>query len=403
LKVRTRDFIYTTDDLFFASTNYIHPEDRFISFLRYIPDENGDREKNGKKYSKVTSEEAYNYLKKNHPEYLYFCDVSQVEMMGVPLKKVKEIIKPEERLNEIRIQEMKTPSNNPIIEKLLKVADFFHYIAKIDYKDLGISGSILPNLEQSGVSDIDFVVYGLKNHRKAMKTFEKYKDKELEIKLSDDKINDYTLRVFDENKDNELKKLKKITLNSIKDDYWEKIYNKRMKDSSLSKKEFCWYENRKNNRGVIERTLFDILATRDWNEIKGNWGDTRYESVGIAKIEATIENALSSFDNPATYKIKDLNVLEFIDKDIKFTGENIDFIGKIDEIVSFTHTYAGQAIEGEKIIAKGKVEKVLKKISKKTVNKKEKKEEESYRIVVGTTRESIDEFIKLKNIPLNEN
>ena len=102
MKVRTRDFIYTEDDLFFASTNYIHPENRFISFLRYIPDENGDRIKNGKMYSKVNSTEAYDYLRENHPEYLYFCDITQVEMMGVPYSKVKEIIKPEERLAEIK-------------------------------------------------------------------------------------------------------------------------------------------------------------------------------------------------------------------------------------------------------------------------------------------------------------
>ena len=51
--VRTRDFIISTDGLLFASTNYIHPEDRIICFLRYIPDENGDREKDGIRYSKV--------------------------------------------------------------------------------------------------------------------------------------------------------------------------------------------------------------------------------------------------------------------------------------------------------------------------------------------------------------
>ena len=44
-QVRTRDFIYTSDDLYFASTNYIHPENRVISFLRYVPDPKGDREK----------------------------------------------------------------------------------------------------------------------------------------------------------------------------------------------------------------------------------------------------------------------------------------------------------------------------------------------------------------------
>ena len=97
-QVRTRDFIYTSDDLYFASTNYIHPEDRFISFLRYIPDPEGDREKDGKRYRKVGSAEAYTYLRENHPDYLYFCDVTNVEMMGVPLDKVERIIKPEKRL-----------------------------------------------------------------------------------------------------------------------------------------------------------------------------------------------------------------------------------------------------------------------------------------------------------------
>ena len=72
MKVRTRDFIYTTDGMYFASTNYIHPEDRYISFLRYIPDENGDREKDGIRYRKVGSEEAYSYLRENYPDYLYF-------------------------------------------------------------------------------------------------------------------------------------------------------------------------------------------------------------------------------------------------------------------------------------------------------------------------------------------
>jgi predicted nucleotidyltransferase len=369
LKIRTRDFIYTTDDLLFASTNYIHPKDRFISFLRYVPDKNGDRAKNGKRFSKVTSEEAYHYIRKNHPEYLYFCEVNQVEMMGVPINKMKEVIKPEKRLSEIKKQEKEAPSKSLIIKKLLKLADFFHYKAGISYDNLGISGSILPNLQKTTVSDIDFVVYGLKNHKKAIATFKEFKDKEIKIN------------------NNEEKKEEKIILNSIQGIYWEQIYNKRMKDSSLTKKEFYWYENRKNNRGIIEGTLFDILATRNWDEIQGVWGDTKYQGLGTATIEATIEDAIASFDNPAIYKVKDLKILEI-------ESVNINSITQIREIISFTHTYSGEAIEKERIIAKGKIEKVLKD------NGKEIKK--YYRLVIGTTRESIDEFIKLKNMPLEE-
>ena len=101
MRARPRDFIYTTDDLFFATTTYLHPDDRIISFLRYIPDQNGDRSLNGIKYSKVDSKQAYEFLGKNFPEYLFECDITNVLMMGVPTEKVEQILRPNYRLKEI--------------------------------------------------------------------------------------------------------------------------------------------------------------------------------------------------------------------------------------------------------------------------------------------------------------
>ena len=354
-QVRTRDFIYTKDDLYFASTNYIHPTDRIISFLRYIPDENGDREKNGKRYRKVGSAEAYEYLRKNHPEYLYFCDVTNVEMMGVPHSKVEKIIKPDLRLLGLKdtFESGGKVKNPELISKLMDVADFFHYVADIPYDHLGISGSILPGLQKSDVSDLDFVVYGLENHRRAIETFKKYRGEEVYIKEID----------------------KHITVQGITDDYWDFVYNKRMSDSSLTKAEFRWYENRKANRGTINGTLFDILATRDYSEIEGEWGDTVYEPQGIAEIECDIISALQAFDNPSLYTIKNVKIINGPDLPIK-------------EVVSFTHTYAGEVVDSEHVIAKGKVEKVIK-------NSKDS----HYRLVVGTTREAVDEYLKLKKSP----
>lgn len=352
-KVRTRDFIYTTDGLFFASTNYVHPEGRYISFLRYIPDENGDRELNGRKYRKVSSEEAYSYLTENHPEYLYNCQVTKVEnMMGVPFEKVEKIIRPQDRLKDI--MENGEDKNPEIIAKLLDLANFFHYVGKIDYDHLGISGSILPGLHKSDVSDIDFVIFGLENHRKAMKAFRENKGEEVFIP--------------------ELKK--SIKVEGITDDYWDFLYDKRIKDDSLTKEEFRWYENRKGNRGTINGTLFDILATKDYDEIQGSWGDTVYEPVGTATVECRIKSALGAFDNPSSYTIEDLKIIDGVD-------------APIEEIVSFTHTYAGEVEDGEEVVARGKVEKVIKNGS-----------DVSYRLVVGTTRESIDEYIKLKESPV---
>lgn len=355
-QVRTRDFIYTSDDLYFASTNYIHPQDRVISFLRYIPDPNGDREKNGKRYRKVGSGEAYTYLRENHPDYLYFCDVTNVEMMGVPLDKVEKIIKPDLRFLGLKDTfesggEVKNPE---LIAKLMDVADFFHYMADIPYDHLGISGSILPGLQKSDVSDLDFVVYGLDNHRKAIETFKQYRGKEVCI----EEIG------------------KQIKVEGITDDYWDFVYEKRMFDESLTKEEFRWYENRKANRGTINGTLFDILATKDYTEITGRWGDTRYEPQGIEKIECDITSALGAYDNPSLYTIENVRPLDGVDY-------------PLSEIVSFTHTYAGEVVDGEHVIAKGKVEKVI--VNGATSH---------YRLVVGTTREAIDEYLKLKESPV---
>lgn len=355
-KVRTRDFIYTTDGLYFASTNYIHPNDRYISFLRYIPDSKGDREKDGVKYRKVDSTESYDYLRRNYPDYLYFSDVTNVEMMGVPLDKVERIIKPENRLLGLKktIESGGEVKNPKLIAKLMDVADFFHYKADIAYENLGISGSILPGLQKTCTSDLDFVVFGLENHRRAISTFKEFKGQEVYI----EEVN------------------KSVKLDGITDDYWDFVYNKRINDSSLTKDEFKWYENRKANRGTIDGTLFDILATKNYDEIEGQWGDPVYEPLGVSKIECDIKSALGAFDNPSLYKVENVEVLDGVEV-------------PISEVVSFTHTYAGEVIDSEHAIAKGKVEKVISKNGHK-----------HYRIVVGTTRESIDEYIKLKKSPV---
>ncbi len=339
MRARPRDFIHSTDDLFFATTTYLHPEDRIISFLRYIPDQNGDRSLNSKIYSKVDSKQAYEFLGENFPEYLFDCKITNVQMMGVPLEKVEKIMHPNDRLKEI----MKSQNRDILLEKVVKLAEIFKDYTGISYNKMGISGSILPGLYNPEVSDIDFVIYGLKNHRDVMEAF-------AEIKRENG------------------------ILKGIEGEYWKKLYEKRIKDSSLTYEEFKWYENRKHNRGILDGTLFDILQTRDWNEITGSYGTTHYEPMGSIEIECTVIDSLAAFDNPAVYKVDEVKIID---------GPDVP----ITEVASYTHTYAGQVREGERMEARGKLEKVI-------------GENVNYRLIVGTTRESIGEYIKIKNLIL---
>lgn len=344
MRARLRDFIYTRDDLFLATTNYLHPNDRILAFLRYIPKEDGERSRNNSRYTKVDSKQAYEFLHDFFPNYIFNCDITQVEMMGVPKDSVKDILKPEERLKGIMQSSFQGDLENQLLQKVVQVAEILQDEADISQSHMGVSGSILPGLYDPAVSDIDFVIYGLGNHRRAMETFS-------EIKHDPD-----------------------CPLNPIHEDYWLKLYEKRIKDSSLSYQEFQWYESRKNNRGVVSGTLFDILATRDWSEIEGSYGDKVYQPLGYAEIECTVKDALASFDNPSIYEVEDVKILN---------GPT----APITQVASYTHTYAGQALEGERILVKGKLERVT---GKRTI----------HRIVVGTTRESVGEYIKLKNLKI---
>lgn len=340
--VRPRYFIETKDNLFFAVNGYCHPEDYIISFLRYIPDEDGDRQYNGKKYSKVNSREAYEYIKKFHPNYLFLWNVENKKMMGVPKEDIKQIHSPIKRLMEIRENREKSE----FYEKVALLSDIFHKEAGIGFEDMGITGSTLAHLQIDDSSDIDFIVFGLENHRRARNLYGKLKD----------------------NPDS--------VLDRIDEDYWRKVYKKRIHDDSMSFDEFIWYESRKNNRGLIKGTLFDILSTMNMEDFEES-NDLFYRQVGKMKIKCRILDDSQSFDTPAIYKIGNLEILE---------GKPAN----IERIVSYTHTYAGEVQENECVIASGVCEEVTDKRSNKKM----------YNLVVGTTRESVNEYIKLNKNPI---
>ena len=343
MDIRPRFFIKTKDNLFFAVNSYQHPPTHYISFLRYIPCKEGDRENNGIKYKKVNSEEAYDYINKHHPEYLFDWNVENKKMMGVLKEDVCEIISPIERLNEI----VNSDDENPLFNKIRLLASIFHEKAEISYDNMGVTGSTLLYLQNNMTSDIDFIIFGQENHRKAIQLY------------------------------SQLKNDKNSPLERISGDYWKQVYDKRIKDNSMTLDEFIWYESRKNNRGLIKGTLFDILFTRNLDEIKEN-NEINFKPLKKTTIKCTIISDINSYDTPAIYNITDVKILE---------GPNVN----IEKILSFTHTYTGIVKNNEEIIASGVCEEVTKKDSSKI-----------YNLIIGTTRESLNEYIKLVKNPIKK-
>ncbi len=206
-----------------------------------------------------------------------------------------------------------------LVKENSKVRAIASALRAIPPDKMGVTGSLLAGLENES-SDIDFIVYG-RSWFKARDIIERAKKE-------------------------------KTRITGISGKMWHDIYAKRKPELSFD--EFLIHEQRKGNRGMVGDTYFDLLYVRDWEEITPC---LRGIDVGVKTIEATVTNTDFAFDSPAIYKIRH---------------------PEISYVLSYTHTYAGQALVGERIEARGMVEVVG--------NMK--------RLVVGTTREARGEWIR---------
>ncbi|HDR74111.1 MAG TPA: DNA polymerase subunit beta [Methanoculleus sp.] len=139
----------------------------------------------------------------------------------------------------------------------------------------------------------------------------------------------------------------------LSDEMWERVYGKRVPEIPFEV--FVVHEQRKWNRGEIEGTYFDLLYTRSYDDLAAA-APGHGEVIGRATIEATVTDATLSFDSPAVY---------FIDHE------------EVSRVLSFTHTYSGQARAGEEIEAAGVLE----------------QHGGERWLIVGTTREAKGEYI----------
>jgi predicted nucleotidyltransferase len=121
-------------------------------------------------------------------------------------------------------------------------------------------------------------------------------------------------------------------VSDLSDELWDQVYKKR--DPELSFDEFFIHESRKWNRGQIEDVYFDLLYVRSYADMRGYQVPIGVKGA-LEQIEAVVADAQFAYDSPAVYLVDH---------------------PKYDAVVSFTHTYSGQALAGECIEARGTAE-----------------------------------------------
>ncbi|MCK9407287.1 MAG: nucleotidyltransferase domain-containing protein, partial [Methanothrix sp.] len=245
MKARIRDFFETNEGWIFAVSDYNHSHG-LRSLLRYIPDPSGERAARGIRYRKMDFDQAFEFLRQNRPDYVQ-------DLHVVPEYDVLRLYDPSQGLRAVAEKDPKT-------EKIARILNQ----AGVPWEEMGITGSRLIGL-QAPASDIDFVVYG--------PMWWKARD------------------IVDRAK-------KEGSIQDLDEETWKKIYAKRKPEISLE--EFMLHEKRKGNRGIIDGTYFDLLFTRDWNQIQPL---DEGRPVGQGLVEAQVTDCEFAFDSPAIFRL----------------------------------------------------------------------------------------------------
>jgi len=312
MKAREGDLVETGEGLIFDVKGLVHPSDRVIAFIRYIPDEKGERRRGEAAYRKVYSlSKRYALLKERFPRYVTYDSVFDEMLCEVPISDVRKHYRPIEKLQELR----NSKELDVLESKALQLAELLKEEANIPWKSIGISGSIMVGLHRAN-SDIDPIIYGSQNCRKVYSALKSM------FKSGHEHITPYTRE-------------------DLKD-----LFDFRSKDTAMSFEDFVRTESRKLLEGKFMGTDYFIRFVKDWNEIHENYGDIQYKNVGSAKIEAKVIDDSDAVFTPCTYKIENVNSVK---------GQKRE---PIKEIASFRGRFCEQARIGETVIAQGKVERV---------------------------------------------
>ena len=264
---------------------------------------------------KLSTEQANAFLRAHRPGYLAHSGLIDAMIHRVPVAAVVHVHRPEERLDRLR--------NSTVVDALerraLRAAEVLA-IGGAPVDRLGLGGSLLLGAQHAR-SDIDLVVYGREAFEAARVA--------LGSAVSSGR------------------------LSPLDPAQWEDAWSRRGSDLSLE--EYVQAESRKRNKAVIEGTRVDLTLVADRREEIPERGP--YRKLGRLELSATVTDASAAFDHPARYRVRhDL----------------------VAEIVSFTPTYAGQALAGETVRASGWLEEDAGGMR---------------RLVVGTSREARGEYV----------
>jgi hypothetical protein len=310
MRVREGDFVESKDGWVFDVKGLVHPLGRVIAFVRYVPDEQGDRARRGVKYRKIYDlSERYDFLRKHRPQYLRYDNVLDAWLNEVPVNDVAHHYEPQQKtrylLGNTHLDEVETQA--------LDFVKLLNEVAHTSLKYFGVSGSVLVGLH-STLSDIDLVVYGRENSVAVRAALKKL--------LQEEEV-----------------------VTAYGREELRSRYDERQRGTPVSFNDYVFHEARKTFQGFFEGREFFIRYVKEWREVTERYGDTVYLNAGYATVKGRVVDASEGLFTPCTYALADVEVM---------AGETV----LVTEVSSFRGRFCEQAVRDEWIVAQGKLERV---------------------------------------------
>ncbi len=305
--------VETVEKLIFAVKGLVHPPDRLIAYVRYLPDSAGNRIREGVTYRRVYHfNEQHQIIHTQYPVYLHDEPAFGIRMQSVPVKRIRRVYNPRARVTDIYTKGPK----DQLEEKALALVRLLAQAANVPLNKLGISGSILYGLHHS-TSDIDIVVYGDTEGRAVHQALHHLLDNPSE-----------SVRPLDK-------------------DQLMALHASHRPELPLSFADFARLQTRKVNEFFFKEFQCFIMFV-NWPDQWGEgYADPSFEQCGSAKILARVTDERESIFTPCRYRVEDVVFLNGRPR------------GYLREIISFRGLFSDQARAGEWVHAKGSLERVI--------------------------------------------
>ena len=305
--------VETAAGLIFTVKGVVHPPDRVVAYLRYVPDERGERLRGRKRYRRVYSvAEREEALRALGLSYRVDDPMLGVPVDAVPWGDVTRVYDPRERLQRLR----DTGSDGALTEDALALAELLRDAAGVPGTALGLTGSLLFDLHTAD-SDIDLVVYGDGECRRVHAAL---------TRLLGDPSS---------------------AVRRPRGEELAAIHAVHREDTPLSAADFARLQAGKVNEGRFAGRPYFVRFVKLPEEAPERYGDPRFAPAGRALVEARVVDDRDALFTPCRYGLSEPRFLE---------GPRTADLG---EVVSFRGRFADQARTGQRVRARGALERVV--------------------------------------------